>query len=257
VRRRRKGSGGVWLPVYGNHDQAATLDRVIGARGTFAMDRTGGIIYDAFAVTFDDTQSAYNTQSGVQNTLRDIVEGQEWSLRRIVGKHHIQVWADRNPENQNPIWPAWEVASGYIVLKTDEEGNPTADLAETNPLVQESAEDPWIWRRKWILSCVGPLEVTSVPPAGGLGEWYQQRLWPFNTAGYGSVLDGPHVDQKTGRRIHRQERLYCMIACRPHNPSNNDLAGEYNVPYRCGYAIDHRFFGRLGSSRGNRRNASR
>jgi len=248
------------MPVYGHHQQNATLDNVIGIHGNFPVSIDGDTIYDAFPVTFDYTQSAFSAQSGAltEANLHDISSGNEWRLRRIVGKLHVNGWHEGGEGNAKG-WPAWEVAAGYIVLKTDEEGDATTNFDETNPLAQESAEDPWIWRRKWVINILGDFAVNS-PAATDpeYGSWVAGRGWPANTAGYGSVLDGPHIDQKTNRRIGRTERLYFMIAAVPWNPANFQLNVEFSGAHRIAYSLDNRLFGNLlTGNRGNRGNASR
>lgn len=203
---------------------------------------------DSFAVTFDATQSAELEQAQPSNsTLRDLVSGNEYRLRRIVGKY-FATWL-RNPEGTEANSPPLiDVAAGFIVCRTDDDGVPTTDFEQVNPLVQDSAEDPWIWRRRWFLR-------TIVPP-GTTNEFQAGATFPGSTAGYGSVADGPHIDQKTARRIARQERLFFVQAARVY-----DIGGsvtEFTLPGSVCTYLDYRILGSLISgSKGNRRNASR
>lgn len=260
-RYRRRKQRGLWLPVYGNQTNSALTDNAIGAKGVLSVDGTGQIFWDAFAVTFDYTESAYNAQAGNLGglpTLRDIVDGNEWSLRRIVGKFFCGMGQTFTGDYTYQI-PAVELAAGYLVCKTDEEGDATTDFDEVNPLVQESAEDPWIWRRKWILT-LGKAGVTPVPGTGTAERyWFEaiQAVGLPSTANYNSVADGPHIDQKTNRRIHRQERLYFVLASRVWNPLSGTNVFDAAAPVDLWYNLDHRLFGSLGSTRGNRKNASR
>lgn len=262
-RRFRRKRSGVWMPVYGQSAAGNTTDLVAGSTGNFAVDSNGGITYDAVPVTFDYTESAYQNQVGNQTqTLHDIVSGQEWRLRRIVGKCFAGAYLRRSEDGivDPGTPPSVEVAAGYIVLRTDEEGDPVTDFAETNPLVQESAEDPWIWRRKWIFAVQGNQYI--VRPSGTPG--YDQLLvssipqMPTNNTAIvaGGVSDGPHIDQKTARVIHRQERLFFMVAARVLS-IGIAISWTNNTPVQVWYNVDHRFFGSLQFNRGNRRNASR
>lgn len=258
-RRRRSG---VWLPVYGNAVGSTTTDFAQGVVGNVPLAGDGSITFDAVPVTFDYTESAWanQTSQGTQ-TLHDIVSGQEWRLRRIVGKCHNGVYF-RLPEGVGNIPldtpPAWEVAAGYIVLKTDEEGDPLTDLAECNPLIQESADDPWIWRRKWLYRAAGANNMAG--SAGNVFYDINMASKDFPTSNVqalgGGVLDGPHIDQKTARVIRRQERLFFIIAARQWNPGVAN-AWVPGIPVQLWYNVDHRFFGGLQFSRGNRNNSSR
>lgn len=262
-RFRRRRSTQIWLPTYGNAIDDALQDSVIGTAGSIIVERDGTTTVDAFPVTFDDTQSAWRQQfvAGGQQTLHDIVAGQEWKLLRVVGKAHLAyggVWSSGEEALHSPL--ATEVALGLIVLRTDEEGNLETDIEEHNPLAQEAADDPWVWRRKWILGNSTFHEGNSVPLSNPSPQeqanFFITKNWPCNTELMGSVADGPHIDQKTRRRIGREERLYWMIATRMWDPANL-WPGAFNAPGFVTYNIDNRFVGRLSSRMGNRNNASR
>lgn len=268
ARRFRRKRTQIWMPTYGNVNDPDELDSVIGTAGAVNVLQDGSTTVDAFPCTFDDTQSAYATQFGpVQNTLHDIVSGQEWRLLRVVGKFHASfggLSGGQDPTFYPP--PAAEVALGLIVLRTDEEGNIQADINEVNPLAQESANDPWIFRRKWVLSsCIyNPPSASSSNPIGYslntiAGAMFEAgKRWPVTTSGYGSVADGPHIDQKTRRLIGREERLYWMIAARMWDPSKLiSSTGGLTAPGSIFFNLDNRFVGRLSSRMGNRNNASR
>lgn len=264
-RFRRKRRGGVWLPVYGNSIFGNATDYVAGNQGSVIVDTTNGeITVDAWAPTFDYTENPWGTQTNAGNeTLHDLVTGNEWRLRRIVGKFFASFSTPLYAETADVRpWPAAEVGFGYIVLKTDEEGNPLTDINEVNPLVMESVDDPWIFRRKWIIKN-GLVNDYLVTQSGTTNKDYWHlnnvsRHYPGSTAEYGSVADGPHIDQKTNRRISRQERLFAMVATRAFNPTGVDVSDwtDYYDP-TVYYSLDHRFFGGLSFARGNRRNASR
>lgn len=267
-RFKRRGRRGLWLPVLGNAAQGNATDWIVGIKGYAPVLANGDIVAVADEVTFDYTTNPFTVQSSawdynIPPTLHDITAGGEWRLRRIVGKHHAGYVSPlfTNAEKQIPP-PAVEYACGYIVLKTDEEGTPLTDLDQVNPLVMESAEDPWIWRRKWILGNAEAKHDGALINRPATTDQLQWEMWalgqeyPVNTALFGSVADGPHIDQKTNRVIHRQERLFHMVATRiwapvPWTPYT------FPEPGLVFYHTDHRFFGALSMSRGNRRNASR
>jgi len=225
------------------------------------VDPTGVVNWDAFPVTFDNTQAATFTQANYstdRQTLRDLVWGNEWSLRRIVGKCFVTLLRDTGDTPENTVGiAAVEVAAGFIVGRTDDEGTATVDFTTVNPLNQDSQDDPWIWRRKWIIQS-GPIRGAW---SGAIATQDQINLngaatgFPLGNALCGSVADGPHIDQKTARAIKRQERLYFVIANRLWDPYT---VTEYlDEDTYVTYNLDYRLLGRLGGSVGNRNNASR
>lgn len=264
--RRRRGTQ-IWMPTYGNAHDVDSLDAVIGSGGTLNVLPAGDISVDAFPVTFDENQSSWFAQyvANQPQSLHDIVAGQEWRLLRVVGKIHAVfsgVAGGQDPTFYPP--PAAEFAAGLIVLRGDEENNVQADLDEVNPLAMESANDPWIWRRKWILTQAQyNLNTFTTPPAygtaGTVANMYFKaaQQWPTSTSGHHAVADGPHVDQKTRRLISKEERLYWVLAARTWDPTDqiNNTGGI--TPGSIYYSIDNRFVGRLSSKMGNRNNASR
>lgn len=250
------------MPVYGNINDVNQLDAVIGTTGLLPVQSTGGIWAEAFPVTFDVTQSPFAQQYNAEHfTLHDIVAGQEWKLLRVVGKVHAGFASGVGGSDPTYIGPpAAEFAAALIVGRTNEEGQLEMDLNEHNPLEMEGADDPWIWRRKWILGNASYVNNANNPFVQSSIEWMQWNIgtkgYPFCTSGYGSVADGPHVDQKTRRRISREERLFWVLASRMWDPAGL-MTSELNTPGTIFYNIDNRFVGRLSSRMGNRNNASR
>lgn len=233
----------VWLPVRGTASilsEYGADTAAIGFQNVFAVDPGGTITWDAVEITFDGSVSASTAQTaGDERSLDDLVGGQAYRLRRIVGKCFVGLATNTTTLGG----PGVDVACGFIVCKTDANGVVNTDFITTNPLAQDSAEDPWIWRRRWILG--NPTNSLSPDQA-----WIQN--FPLSNAEYGSVADGPHIDQKTARIIGPQERLMFVIAAR--NPTSASLGpSELNV----GVALDVRLLASLRTMQGNRRNASR
>lgn len=221
------------------------------------VDPGGGVNWDAFPLTFDYTDSASNDQFGTPQfgrTLHDLVSGQEYRLRRLVGKVQVGFTPTLTSENAENIGGC-QYAAGFIVCKTDDDGNPTTDFDEVNPFAQNSTDDPWIWRRKWILGSQGIAENVWVNPATVYSSLDQLifKNFPPTTVHYGSVADGPHIDQKTARVISRQERLFFVHATRIAAIEDTTYVNEGFIR---GY-LDLRILASLRSGMGNRRNASR
>lgn len=173
-----------------------------------------------------------------------------WRLRRIVGKLFISAGFTTPDIQNNPPPDAIIVSAGIIVRRVDQDGNPLAvsEQEDVNTLLNNT--DPWIWRRDWILGQTGFDNdgQTTVNTAG-------RRNFPPTNAGYGSVKDGPHIDQKTNRVIGQEERLFLNLTAQilPYSLTPAEifvLPRVYlNFQYRC--------LGQVFQNSGNRRNASR
>jgi len=254
MRRIRRKAKVAWLPLYGNASQDETETYAYGAAGTLLARSDGQITWEAFPLTFDHQDTAYQAQNVAAAqyvTLRDIVEGNAYRLRRICGK----VFVGAKPAfvlNENYSYGATEVAVGFILCRTDSAGDATTDFDEVNPLIQESAEDPWIWQRRWLL---GMSQVPNDPQASlTLGGNIAAQFPSTNVNGYGSLSDGPHIDQKTARVISADERLMCVVACRQF-AFGDGITNQ--VDAMLGYNVAVRLLGSMRTNVGNRRNASR
>lgn len=251
---RRKRPRVAWMPTFGGAPvpESATapwpgVEAELHLDGATEFD---GVIWDAIPLTFDVSEGAVNAQADpTKVTLHDIVTGNEWRLRRIVGKAFIA--ATRDTAIGAGTTHLIDVALGFIVCRTDDDGTPITNFDEVNPLSQESMEDPWIWRRRWLLNpwsgtIVNPETPTSLLP-------YAWNSVPMSNIACGSVADGPHIDSKSNRIIHRSERLYAVLACRRYGPTSENYPGTgiYML-------LDYRLVGSLrAAAYGNRRNTSR
>lgn len=220
----------------------------------------GGIDWLVAPVTFDTQINPEEAQTGVAlgaipPTLRDLVSGSEWALRRVVGKCFVTVASGAGTASPSTRAPAIEVGCGLIVCNTDENGAPTTDFDDVNPLAQQTAEDPWVWMRHWLLGTVGNAVGVPSDGSGTLPKWEAAGQLPLNNTRYGSVMDGPHVDQKTARRIHRDQRLFFVLASRPTYLTDVDDPTTEQIEVYARYMF--RFLGNTIASRGNRGNAAR
>lgn len=227
--RRKRRSGGAWLPVlptdiFGNGSQLvsftdgfATFDPGLPPVGTQP---------DAFPLaiplTMDETP---RQESGATHTLRDYVEGQDYVLKRVVGKVWMAITEPIDGGNvQRAICCA---ALAVLPVKDDNANTPDLDPAEYDPLRSENIQQPWLWRRTWILS-------DNYSNAGTIH-------YPHSTGDYGSVADGGHVDTKgTARRITKEQRTFIVFAARCLQP----VTGGENIT-GINYGYDLRLFGAM------------
>jgi len=254
--RRRRRPRVVWLPVHGrdfSEDPEVSWSGA-GIGGVLAVPQDGTFVTEVQPVTFDYSDSASQEEGTDFRSLQDLTSGNAYRLRRIVGK----IFGAAVPgSTANTSAPLLDVACGFMVNRTDSSGN-IADTASfsglsdvtSGPLAQDAMEDPWIWRRRWLLSGTPP-GYTSTTAADIIDYAAGHGFWPPTTAHYGSVQDGGHIDQKTARVISHQERLYFWVQVRDVNQQPTGHAGVFN------YALDVRLLASLRMNVGNRRNASR
>lgn len=257
MRRRRFKPKVAWLPVLGRDAGVEGVDPIYGGSATLVCDLQT-ISWDAQGVTFDTQQSAEEVQQsqtlGVFNqTLADIVSGNSYRLRRIVGKSFCLVASATGTTQDSSRIPLVEVGMGFIVCKTDDDGVPTTDFNYVNPLRQDSAEDPWIWHRRWLLGTTPGQNIWQNQLSNTFGIYNNDV--PTSNIGYGSAADGPHIDQKTARIISPSERLFCVVAGKALDPASLPNAADEAISVQ--FYWHARLVASLRRAGGNRRNASR
>jgi len=254
---RRKRPRVAWMPTFGlAPEPELAVDPAPGINVEITIQSLANpgesVVWDAFPLTFDETEDSETAQADpAKRTLRDIVQGNEWRLRRIVGKAFVL--AANDTALGSDTGSIVEAALGFIVVKTYDDGTPTTDFNECNPLSQDSMEDPWIWRRVWMLNPYGNNRDISTSGGTSITPWAWN--FPQTNVWYGSVADGPHIDAKTARVIHRQERLFGVLAARrAYFGVDPTFEQEHTVRMH----LDYRLLGSLrGSAYGNRGNTSR
>jgi len=221
----------VWLPPTNANSLGA--DERNGYQA-FTVDVTG--LIGEFAVAeIPLTIDAQSDPLDPNTSLAD-VESAGYRLRRIVGKIFcIQL------QQAITNGPSVLVTAGIIVRRVDpESGTSLASLDTTGdtqgPGRLTNYSDPWVWRRSWILG--NNLATDSV-----------QEL-PESNMEYGSVADGPHVDQKTARVVSAEERLFL-------NVSSTLLQNGGELTTSTFVTTDLRILASMRTQSGNRRNASR
>jgi len=233
--RRKRGFKGTWLPAYGDEAVGSEDIQVVGfTDALFSINNGEAVNTNVFALLPDAPQEDYDTNQ----PLVDII-GSEYALRRIVGKFHASTAGSSGAPEQTLV----KVGLGFFIstvspveplLPIGAPGNVfTADTQEAafdqySPLALAAIRQPWIWRRTWILQALDGVSPQS---------------FPASTAGYGSVLDGPHIDAKTRRRVRQDERLFGSVSISYMQPefASEPAAGSQSITYN----LDLRFFGAL------------
>jgi len=187
-------------------------------------------------------------------SLADI-ESSGYRLRRIVGK----VWVIASQSDLQIDTPLTTIVTvGIMVRRADTAtGASLANLADPtgdtfNPQIIDNTGDPWVWRRSWFLGNNNALTNLTVDPLQALTVFVND--FPTTNMQYGSVADGPHIDQKTARIVGPEERLFLDASVTVVNEASNAAA---DTPLTFGIFTDLRVLGSLRTSSDNRRNANR
>lgn len=235
--RRRRTNNGTWLPV-STSDVAEGFNTLQletqGLHVALPVDGNGAIFTYVLPLTQDAPieGDAY----GATESLADVI-GSEYFLKRLVGKLYAAY-----TEAAEGGFDFCKIAAGFFVARVDSRYVETpiganisnswlSDASEEDyratqsysPLAVATVREPWIWRRSWVLAS-------------------SLESLPRSTANYGSVLDGPHIDAKTKRRVVNDERLFFAISTSrwPYLDTGSGAAdGQLDVD------IDLRIFGAL------------
>lgn len=206
---------------------------------TFTIDKDPTVMRTQIFALVPDYPAEAVRLAGALPTLADF-EASAYRLRRLVGKVNVYIEQKvSDPQETRPFEIL--VGGGFIVLKCEEDtGAPLVTTANHySPLANDSTGDPWIWRRTWLLT-------NSFAIPGG-----QSTDLPRSNAEYGSIADGPHLDQRTARRVAREERLFFVLSAISTfgGAATNDGTGRF--------ILDYRVLASPIKVMGNRRNASR
>lgn len=196
--RRRRRSNGAWLPIaptyWGDSELGTTTYQ---STLTFNSNQDqGDSTIVATPLVLDQTQEIDTTDPGV--SMRDLVEGQEYLLQRVVG----QVWmAAEQLTPGDPTSPhsiGWLGCIALAVLPVDDidPQTPGIPAQDWNPFLAQNVMQPWLWRRTWRLS-------------NNLSGIYYQ--YPPTSSHYGGNANGGFLDTKgTKRRIRKEQRLFLI-----------------------------------------------
>lgn len=240
ARFRRRKPAVQWLPL--------TVTNVVsagGVRGNFYADSFtipplfGARSSQMYTIIPDYPASAIRQANQIPS-LGDW-EGSAYRLRRIVGK--VFAGMEQNIPPQGSTYPmACLLTVAYEIIRVDEAaGAPLRAADAYSPQDLDNIQDPFIWRRSWVLT----------NDFGGNAQAQPFWQWaPRGTPDYGSAWDGPHIDARTARRVSDEERLIALVSC-TNISGDADLAGGGRI------VLETRALASALRPAGNRRNASR
>lgn len=253
MRRTKRRTRFTWLPTLGTAGPEPGNDNSSGRSFTVAVlpDQSSAVVISP--ITFDEPREGDDT--AISDPLGTIL-GNEYFLKRIVGKLFAALQGTRNSGDDPSVHPAALFGAGFFIARANDSqqgsdqpiGSATASERQENysPLSEDVIREPWIWRRTWILG--NPpfvLRENQLAAANLTAQYLPFANAPSSTMEYGSVADGPHIDAKTARRIKQDERLFFVVAARS-VPGHSDVV---NNPVSIHGYLDFRLLGALRKAR--------
>lgn len=171
------------------------------------------------------------------HTLRDDVEGQDWILKRIVGRFMLNLVDGVDIWTNGETWPQVLLTAGFFVARAtdDDQEDPDLSPAELDPQANDNVRQPWIWRRTWLLQS---------PAAGASGI---SRIGNFakSTYDFGNSIEGGTIDTKIARRIRREERLWLSLSTMGYQNDTTSVTGNLVLQPMIAGLIDLRILGAM------------
>lgn len=258
-RTRRRRSGGTWFPALGS-DSGGVEGYNFAGRELFTTmgSTTAASSVLIVPLTFDRPQDPESAGAG--DPLVGLI-GSEYLLKRIVGKIHIsrtpheQIVGSAPTSQRFDLSPATQVGCGFFVARAQDDvsGDPDQPIGANtaterndnyNPLDVDNIRLPWIWRRTWVLGSYGLNFQAFTDTSTFARKQNYNVLFPPTNVQYGSVLDGPHFDAKSRRRIRQEERLWFVMAQAPYLSVVDDDPDPANQALIVA-SLDYRIFGSL------------
>jgi len=253
--RGRRKTKYTWLPVIGtiNYGTGGNVYPVQCQQGILDVTLTGGNSCGILPLTFDEPHDE-DPAPALTASMVDII-GNEYFIKRIVGKVFVNIEADFEGSDQNVLnCPAILCTAGFFVAPVDPTtmGSPvafTTEPAQYDPQAAVTTREPWIWRRSWMLG------FEDIPNEAGFSTRVLNTAtqpfamcYPSANVRYPGVMDGPHVDAKTARRVRKHERLWFSFSAQTVPIGSDALPGTAYIYAR--FTEDVRILGALRKARG-------
>lgn len=244
--RRKRRTKYTWLPAIGMDLQVtgAPEDIVAGIQFAQTVSSAGDSTVDIFPVT-TDTPVALAGATTTDNMSE--IMANDYFIRRIVGKLHASMRQKRNASGDPSSPQACLFGCGFFIARAADGGGtqqqpigaatPAERRTNYSPLGLDTIREPWIWRRTWVLQ--NPAQSLISQANNVTSDSFDFAGFPTSTGGYGSVMDGPHIDAKTLRRVTNDDRLWFAFANFALPVGTTDQDGQVN-----GY-LDMRLLGQL------------
>lgn len=248
--RRKKRTRVTWFPLLGHGYSVgdASLDSWNTEFST-PLDPTVGEDVLIRPLVWDTPLEAGAAGGSDQaHQLVDFV-GNEYVLKRMVGSAFG--WIDSNETNPDPPnepgpQAVQFVLGAFVARAGDTNDTLGADVPlgannsprSFSPDSLDTAREPWIFRKRWVIGNFSYGTVTGREPTWGA------NTFPTTTAEYGSVADGPKIDAKVGRRIGNDDRLFLSLSVKPF-PLGVDWDAPTTGAFLAKMSVDLRILGSL------------
>lgn len=243
--RRKRRNRGTWLPLLGSAGLGGLPENSSSCTfitGTVPAD--GSVDIFTTPLLLDTPQETLS--AGVnQATPMAFLIGNEYILKRIVGKLHIGVQQFVEDDGDPSFLHGALFTAGFFVARADD-GDPDQAIGQNSSIIDtilaygpenpDVIREPWIWRRSWALSNRAGIEDAATQSTEGF------KSFPTSNAFYGSMADGPHIDARTLRRVTNDDRLFFALQF-------HSLGGAKNTGIGFNAVLDIRAFGALRRAR--------
>lgn len=244
--RRKRGNQGTWFPINGviwnaegdSYYDASVSDTSVAVSPSKALGPTNFVTPVTADYSFNKGQAG-GFAIEQQPSLRDYVEGNDYILKRLVGEVNFFVEADsgsETPWSSANYWKYIQIVAAFFVARTNDTDQTLPDLTtdEFDPLGGTNIQNPWIWRRSWILANPNNLQTTVS------GQIVDETS---SNRSYASI-NGTHFDTKSRRRIRREERLWFTYSAIGWDGVRDEVNGQSSQPY-VNLNLDVRLFGKM------------
>lgn len=265
-RRRRRKPKVQWLPNTGTQTDAGI--NAWEQSSTFITDQnlTFGpgnptTVIEAPLILDNPPETAQGsiTLPGLQLKGLDDETQLSYFLRRIYGE--LFVFTSALTAGAGDVPAAVLVAAGIIVRRIDPiTGTALASgVSDTDPDNLSNNEDPWLWRRSWVLTPINNLLTagtsTLLPAPDASDDWgLNANSLPRHNLYHTGVHQTPTVDVRTKRRVSAEERLFLDVAV-TRMPSA--VPPQQSQSTNLKIVFSYRALASLSIAGTNRRNASR
>lgn len=244
--RKKRRSRYQWFPVNGRTDTPDTGGAYFGSAQRIAVGpianniSTTPTMLAPVSVVPDFTSETGTGAVTINPQLADIVNGQAWLLKRLVGKIHLTCQGN-NAASSAVSWNSVLVSAGFFVARAQDQAPAFCELSnfEADPQNRDNSMNPWIWRRTWLLRNPTTTQATAL----------QDTSSPVSTMGYSGILDGGHIDSKVARRINREHRLWFTMNVQGGDATRIQVTGAQSTQPQVVGWLDLRVLGAMRRTR--------
>lgn len=265
-RNKRRRRTGTWLPVHGTLiDNNSTVGQQANFIQFFVPDVSIGPgaltrVFSAALLTDAPDPALSAGATGITTyQLEQLSSSQSYGylLQRVVGNLFCSAQFNSNIRTPDAKIPSLVLyTAGLMVRRVDQEAPeaPVVGAFGTDPQAIENIRDPWMWRRSWIFASNSKPDLSAgIVSNDDAAAMFIQSFGVANdgtTGLYGTST----VDVKSKRRVTQEERLFLDVGVRALGIASGS-SDTFKVDVMG--VFDFRAFGKILTTQGNRRNATR